>query len=1751
MKKDKNKLWKQAGTLALSLALAVTSLPLGMAEVKASTSTMTADGLQYSNPVINSDVPDVDAIRVGDTYYMTSTTMSYTPGVPVMKSKDLVNWEICNYVYETMSNDNKMNLSNSDGDLKNNNGNAYSKGSWASSLRYFKGTYYCSFASYTTNKTYIYRTDDIENGAWEKAEFDGVYHDMSLYFDEETDKGYMIYGGTPIKIIELNEDYTNVVKGTDKVLIQKLWPELTNNPLGEGSHLMKIDGKFYLFLITWPSDLTTEDGEKVKGCRTQLCYTSDNLMGPYERHIVLNDQGAAQGQIVDTPEGEWYGFVFKDSGALGRTPVLTPVTWTTEGAKNGIKYPILGDNKMMPLTGDMPKTGEPRTTIVDSDEFYNQSEDGAMAMEVLQNGNFESGLTGWTNREGTTLTLVNSPVAGGKQALKVSDRRNTGSGVTQDITGKVKAGKEYTISGKIQYRYDEADAPSSAYPDTKQFFMSIVYGDGTIKNIASANVTKGQWGDLSGTYTIPADADLSKVTVFLETPWTGSPDASKDLMTFYADDLSITGEGSRFTSPDGSKLKLEWQWNHNPDNANWSLTENPGYLRIRNARTDRSILHTRNTLTQRVFGPTSNAYVKMNISNMKDGDVAGLAGIQEKYGYIGVKKEEGKYYLVQSNTDSKNKNGIDSWKEENENARMEINQDEVLLRMAFDCTTSWQQTISFYYSLDDGKNWTKLGKTSQVGFELTHFVGTRFGLFNYATIEAGGYTDFDYFRVEPGKVQEGAVTVKDAWTEQENLEIFGDEGTEVEIPVMMDTTDTDCTAIEATFSVPENMKVVGVDFDKENVTGTCAYEATANSLELRVEGQNVRHRGGRFAVIKLAVSEAVKGEKHVQLAADCIRGIGKNIEYDVSGTKTNIALIGKSDILTSGTTKTPGRTNPLMDHKFGADPYAITYDGRVYVYMTNDSQQYNLAEKDSNGYPTGDNNYGNIATINVISSDDMVNWVDHGAIPVAGKNAQKDPNGIAKWANNSWAPAACHKVIDGKDKFFLYFADNANGIGVLEADSPIGPFREPATGSQLIKRGMQAADGVTWLFDPAVLVDDDGTGYLYYGGGIPGGNNPTQDQKDYPKTGRVVKLKDNMVEVDGDAAMIDAPGLFEDSGIHKYNNKYYYTYCSNFSTNLPETGRGNICAMESDSPMGPFTFVGKVFDNPANFFGIGGNNHHAFFEFGGQSYFIYHAQTVGKALNLPKGGYRSTHIDAFEYDQNGHIKTIKGTWNGIAQKKNLDAYARVEAETLGWSKGITTGDCSELGGFVESLNLKLTQINNGDWTAISKADLQSGAKTFKVKAAGLAGGTLEIHLDKADGALVGEVVIPAGDGNTWEEYSCNVEGAQGIHDLYFVFKGAGSGISQLFELDYWQFLKDGDEPGGDTDLEEAIKKAQEAQAAAEKAKAEAEAAKEQAQSAKAEAETAKEQAQTAKAEADAAKAAAEKAKADALTAQKAAEQAKAEAEAAKNQAGADSAAAKEAEQKAREEAAKAEAAKKLAEDSSKAALQAKADAEKAMSAAEEKAAKAQEMMEKAETAQKKAEAVLAEALNAQKKAEEERIAAEAAQKKAEADRLAAEAAQKKAEADRLAAEAAAAEAAGNLEAAQKALKEAQAAQAAAEKANLEAQKAKEEFLNALNKNSQKVTVKKVNLKSVKRSRKGSIKVSWAKVSDASGYELQYSTSSKFKGAKTKKISKAKTTYTLKKLKSGKIYRVRIRAYKIAEGKKVYGSYSKVRKVRVK
>ena len=194
------------------------------------------------NPIIWADVPDVDVIRVNDTYYMTSTTMHVNPGVPIMKSKDLLNWEIVNYVYDILASTDKQTLSNGQ--------NIYGKGSWASSIRYNNGKFYVVFASNDTGKTYIFQTTDIENGPWEKYELaGGVYHDMSLLFDDDG-RVYLVYGSGAINIIELTSDATAIKPGgMNKTIIQNASAPGGSGGLGaEGSHIHKINGKYYTLI---------------------------------------------------------------------------------------------------------------------------------------------------------------------------------------------------------------------------------------------------------------------------------------------------------------------------------------------------------------------------------------------------------------------------------------------------------------------------------------------------------------------------------------------------------------------------------------------------------------------------------------------------------------------------------------------------------------------------------------------------------------------------------------------------------------------------------------------------------------------------------------------------------------------------------------------------------------------------------------------------------------------------------------------------------------------------------------------------------------------------------------------------------------------------------------------------------------------------------------------------------------------------------------------------------------------------------------------------------------------------------------------------------------------------------------------------------------------------------------------------------------------------------------------------------------
>ena len=298
------------------------------------------------NPVIWADVPDVAAIRVGDTFYMSSTTMHMSPGLPIMKSTDLVNWELIGYAYDTLADNEALRLENGK--------NAYGKGSWASSMRYHDGTFYLSTFSSTSGRTHIYTTRGIEKSDWKETSFAPSLHDHSLFFDDDG-RVYMLYGVGDLRLIELEPDLSGIKEaGFDEVVIRNVIGVAGRNSglRGEGSQLRKINGKYYVMNIIWPRG----------DMRTQTIHRADKITGPYEGRVVLHDQGVAQGCLIDTPDGKWYALLFQDNGSVGRSPWLVPVKW-----EDG--WPVLGVDGKAPMTLDIDDKEEGLGNIVASDEF--------------------------------------------------------------------------------------------------------------------------------------------------------------------------------------------------------------------------------------------------------------------------------------------------------------------------------------------------------------------------------------------------------------------------------------------------------------------------------------------------------------------------------------------------------------------------------------------------------------------------------------------------------------------------------------------------------------------------------------------------------------------------------------------------------------------------------------------------------------------------------------------------------------------------------------------------------------------------------------------------------------------------------------------------------------------------------------------------------------------------------------------------------------------------------------------------------------------------------------------------------------------------------------------------------------------------------------------------------------------------------------------------------------------------------------
>ncbi|KAB8139699.1 family 43 glycosylhydrolase [Chloroflexia bacterium SDU3-3] len=374
------------------------------------------------NPVIWADVPDVDVIRVGNSYYMTSTTMHFNPGVPIMKSTDLVNWQIVNYVYDTLDSGDKASL--------NNGQNEYGKGSWASAIRYKNGRYYVVFGSYTTGRSYIFQTTNIETGPWTKYTLPAMYHDPSLLFDDNG-RVFLVYGSNDIRVIELNADATGVKSGgLNQIIVANAGSVAGSGGLGaEGAHIYKINGQYYIFVISWPSG----------GMRTQSVWRSSSINGSYQGQVILRNAGIAQGGVVDTPDGKWYSVLFQDSGAVGRIPYVIPTTWS-----NG--WPVLANPT------DTGISAPASLAFVASDEFSGGSK---LGLTWQWNHNPDNSLWSLGARPGylrLTNGSVRSSILDAKNTLTQRTFGPDSSAIIAMETGNMKNG-DYAGLSAFQFYY--------------------------------------------------------------------------------------------------------------------------------------------------------------------------------------------------------------------------------------------------------------------------------------------------------------------------------------------------------------------------------------------------------------------------------------------------------------------------------------------------------------------------------------------------------------------------------------------------------------------------------------------------------------------------------------------------------------------------------------------------------------------------------------------------------------------------------------------------------------------------------------------------------------------------------------------------------------------------------------------------------------------------------------------------------------------------------------------------------------------------------------------------------------------------------------------------------------------------------------------------------------------------------------------------------------------------------------------------
>lgn len=425
---------------------------------------------------------------------------------------------------------------------------------------------------------------------------------------------------------------------------------------------------------------------------------------------------------------------------------------------------------------------------------------------------------------------------------------------------------------------------------------------------------------------------------------------------------------------------------------------------------------------------------------------------------------------------------------------------------------------------------------------------------------------------------------------------------------------------------------------------------------------------------------------------------------------------------------------PIVQTKFTADPAPYVHGDTVYLYTTHD-------EDGAEGFKMRD--------WLLYTSTDMVNWEDHGAVA-----SLRD----FRWYQNdngAWA----EQVVERGGKWYMYCPIHGHGIGVLVADSPYGPFRDPL-GHPLVWQREHWDD-----IDPTVWIDDDGQAYLYWG-------NPNL---------YMVRLNEDMVSYSGEIVKHprikdyqEGPWMWARRNPSDGRKWYYMAFAS---TCCPE----GIGYAMSSRPDGPWEYKGHIMDHTPRTRG----NHPGIIEFRGRSYCFGLNYDIFRLSTSRHAEQRSVSAAEMTYNADGTICQLPYFQDcQLRQVAPFDPYRRVEAETMAWGYGLKTTRENPSGPW--NATLFVTDIDEGEYLLVKGVDFGAGARTFTASCSSqVYGGTMELRIDAEDGRLIGCIDVP----NTkfsYREFTTELKRVRGVHDLYFVFKGSSRQRRNLFNWDWWQ-----------------------------------------------------------------------------------------------------------------------------------------------------------------------------------------------------------------------------------------------------------------------------------------------------------------------------------------------------------------------------